>query len=153
MNKSPVFPSGVPKKAIIEDVSFIFDTTPDSNGKYTLNVLNGTPGFYDLYYTFIPKIAHFFGLLTFLFELQLYTHRYTFNTFNVYLISTQCVHNRHQIVRGLEKRMAKPIELGLRLEHEKDVLQFEEYLRNPTYTKRGRKLIEEAADLAKNMKW
>ncbi len=49
--------------------------------------------------------------------------------------------------------MAKPIELGLRLEHEKDVLQFEEYLRNPTYTKRGRKLIEEAADLAKNMKW
>jgi hypothetical protein len=43
--------------------------------------------------------------------------------------------------------MAKPIELGLVLEHE-DAIRFQQYIDNPTYTDAGRKLIRDAAELA-----
>ncbi len=43
--------------------------------------------------------------------------------------------------------MAKPIELGLVLDHEESI-RFQEYIDNPKYTDAGRKLIREAAELA-----
>jgi uncharacterized protein (DUF1778 family) len=43
--------------------------------------------------------------------------------------------------------MAKPIELGLILDHEESI-RFQKYIDNPKHTAEGRKLIREAADLA-----
>ena len=48
--------------------------------------------------------------------------------------------------------MAKPIELGLVLDREESV-RFQKYIDNPTYTKEGRKLIREAADLAERSRF
>lgn len=45
--------------------------------------------------------------------------------------------------------MAKPIELGLVLEGE-DALTFHRYIRNPTDTPEGRKLLLEAYEEAEN---
>lgn len=47
--------------------------------------------------------------------------------------------------------MAQPIELGLVLEGE-DAKRFQEYLDHPTDTDDGRKLIREAAILAREMR-
>jgi hypothetical protein len=44
--------------------------------------------------------------------------------------------------------MAKPIELGLILDCEESI-RFQKYIDNPTYSEEGRRLIREAADLAK----
>ncbi len=48
--------------------------------------------------------------------------------------------------------MAKPIELGLELEGE-DAVRFNEYLKNPRDTRKGKNLMKRAEQLAKNMSW
>jgi uncharacterized protein (DUF1778 family) len=48
--------------------------------------------------------------------------------------------------------VAKPIELFLVLDREESV-RFQEYIDNPTYTREGRKLIREAADLAERSRF
>lgn len=51
-----------------------------------------------------------------------------------------------------EKFMARPIELGLELEGE-DAVRFNEYLKNPRDTRKGKNLMKRAERLAKNMSW
>lgn len=48
--------------------------------------------------------------------------------------------------------MAKPIELGLELEGE-DAVRFNEYLKNPKDTPKGKNLMKRAEQLAKQLKW
>ena len=48
--------------------------------------------------------------------------------------------------------MSRPIKLGLVLEGE-DAARFEEYIKNPTDTPKGKELMKRAARLAKQLHW
>jgi hypothetical protein len=70
--------------------------------------------------------------------------------YNIYLYRT------NNLLCGLQeagdKDMAKPIKLGLILEGE-DAVRFEEYLKNPTDTLKGKMLMKRATKLSKQLRW